>query len=54
MDSMYQSIVLAPLFVWCEFTLFPLGYAKEYSSELQKKIKLYQNKADGINIKKMD
>merc|ERR1719410_1048590 len=33
MDSLYQSLVLAPFFVWFELAIFPFGY---YSDTLQK------------------
>eukprot|EP00891_Asterochloris_glomerata_P003133 jgi/Astpho2/3133/Aster-03417 len=37
LDSFFQSLVLAPLFVWLEF-LFALGYRKEYQALLNKRI----------------
>jgi len=36
-DSLFQSLVLAPLFVWYH-VLFPLGYRKDFNKKLQARI----------------
>jgi len=37
MDSLFQSLILAPLFVWYH-VLFPLGYRKDWNKKLQARI----------------
>merc|ERR1712013_699431 len=39
-DSLYQSLVLAPLFVWCEGVIFPLGLRRKVQTNVARKIKL--------------
>eukprot|EP01083_Nonionella_stella_P079230 217201_1 len=48
MDSLYQSLVLAPLFVWFELVIFPLGYYSETREKVKSKINKMHRKMDKI------
>ena len=42
LDSLYQSLVLAPLFVWCELVVFPLGFYQKTQENVERKIEEIQ------------
>ena len=42
LDSLYQSIVLAPLFIWMELVTFPLGFYGNVHRNVERKIKAIQ------------
>jgi len=46
LDNLYQSVVLAPFFVWFEGVLFPLGYKSEEHIQIKKRVKELQKEMD--------
>ena len=46
LDSLYQSLVLAPFFIWFELVVYPLGFCKDIKLSVKEKIREIQGKMD--------
>ena len=51
-DSLYQSLVLAPFFVWFELVIFPLGFCEDLEFRVNEKIMERQEAMDKDDAKK--